>query len=215
MAKLTGPLFSLRASQSLGNTLTFASWRGIQYVRTLVIPENPNTADQQEVRGVFATLVEIWKRMPALGREPWELDAAGKPYTDRNRIIGINVPLLQGSAVLTPFQFTPGTGGALPPLTAVSADGGAQVLNITLTQPAVPAGWTQISSTGLAILQGDPSPVLIRTPVAAEDAAAPFTLIAISVGAAGTYVWGSWNVFTHPDGTTRASPALSGTQVIA
>lgn len=215
MSKLTGPLFSLTARGTIGKALTYSQWRGIQYVRTRVVPANPQTTDQTEVRAVWATLCRLWNRMPALGREPWELAAVGNPFTDRNRFLGINVPLLRGQASMVNFEATPGVGAALPPLTAGSADGGAQVLNLTLTQPALPAGWTHLSATGIAFLNSDPAPVVTLTPVAAEDAITPFTLIALSMGAGGTFYWATWNVLQAPDGTTRCSPHLDGTQVIA
>lgn len=210
MAKVTGPLFSLTARNTIGKSLTYSSWRGIPYVRTRVIPANPETAAQVSIRELWKTLNNIWNRAPALFLEPWQLAAVGKPFTDRNRFLQLNIPALDGDAVLNDFAFSPGSGGALPPLTAAAADGGAQVLNLTLTQPATAAGWVWLSSTGIAILQGDPDPAIIRTPIAAEDAVAPFTLVAITVPAAGTYVWGAWNVFTAPDGTTRCSIFITG-----
>lgn len=50
MAKVSGPLFSLEASGSYGGALTFAKWKGRQYCRQLVIPANPNSADQETAR---------------------------------------------------------------------------------------------------------------------------------------------------------------------
>lgn len=50
MAKVSGPLFSMEASGSYGGAITFAKWKGRQYSRQLVIPANPNTADQEMVR---------------------------------------------------------------------------------------------------------------------------------------------------------------------
>jgi hypothetical protein len=41
MAKTTGPLFSLTASGTVGNTITYSNWKGRPYVRRRVIPMNP------------------------------------------------------------------------------------------------------------------------------------------------------------------------------
>lgn len=60
MAKLTAPLFSLKASGKLANTLVYMSWKGIEDVRQYVIPANPNTAKQQTQRGYFADAVDEW-----------------------------------------------------------------------------------------------------------------------------------------------------------
>lgn len=57
MAKLKGPLFSLGASQKLGNALVFFPWKGLNVVREYVIPSNPRTALQTTQRGYMTTAV--------------------------------------------------------------------------------------------------------------------------------------------------------------
>lgn len=53
MAKVTGPLFSLTASGSVGKTVVYSSWKGRPYVRRLVIPMNPQNVAQTEVRNAM------------------------------------------------------------------------------------------------------------------------------------------------------------------
>lgn len=43
---------SVDASGSYAGTLTFAKWKGRQYVRQLVTPSNPHSADQETARNV-------------------------------------------------------------------------------------------------------------------------------------------------------------------
>lgn len=50
MAKVTGPLFSVDASGRYAGSLVFAKWKGRNYVRQLVIPSNPMSADQETAR---------------------------------------------------------------------------------------------------------------------------------------------------------------------
>jgi hypothetical protein len=50
MARVVGPLMSLAASQTLGDTLVFSQWKGRYYVRMRVDPYNPKSADQEAVR---------------------------------------------------------------------------------------------------------------------------------------------------------------------
>lgn len=50
MAKVTGPLFSMSASGSIGKAIVFSAWKGVQYVREHVIPTNKMTEDQGNVR---------------------------------------------------------------------------------------------------------------------------------------------------------------------
>ena len=60
MAKLTAPLFSLKASGQLAKTLVYMNWKGIEDVRQYVIPANPNTSGQQTQRGYFTDAVDAW-----------------------------------------------------------------------------------------------------------------------------------------------------------
>lgn len=53
MAKLTGPLMSFGASGKLADTLVFFSWKGISSVRQWIVPANPKSADQGDIRLVI------------------------------------------------------------------------------------------------------------------------------------------------------------------
>jgi hypothetical protein len=50
MAKVIAPLFSTKASGKLANSLVYLSWKGIDDVRSYVIPANPRTEKQQAQR---------------------------------------------------------------------------------------------------------------------------------------------------------------------
>lgn len=50
MAKVTGPLMSLDASGTVGGTATFSKWKGRNYVRLRVTPQNPKTDNQATSR---------------------------------------------------------------------------------------------------------------------------------------------------------------------
>lgn len=58
MAKLIAPLFSFGASGKLGNALVFFPWKGLDCVRSYVIPANPQTDDQITQRGYMTTIVD-------------------------------------------------------------------------------------------------------------------------------------------------------------
>ena len=60
MAKLTGPFFSLKASGQLGKTLVAFPWKGINALRTYVIPANPRSDAQVIQRGYFEDAVDEW-----------------------------------------------------------------------------------------------------------------------------------------------------------
>jgi len=64
MAKLRAPLFSLGASQKLGDALVYFPWKGIHAVREYVIPTNPRSAAQQTQRGYMEDAVDEWHGAP-------------------------------------------------------------------------------------------------------------------------------------------------------
>lgn len=63
MAKVQGPLFSMGASGSFGGALVFATWKGINYVRELVIPSNPQSAGQESARNDIRTTAGIVRQV--------------------------------------------------------------------------------------------------------------------------------------------------------
>jgi hypothetical protein len=60
MAKLVAPLFSFSARGQLAKTLVYSGWKGIDDVRSYVVPANPQTAGQQEQRSFFTDGVDAW-----------------------------------------------------------------------------------------------------------------------------------------------------------
>ena len=50
MAKVSGPLFSVEASGKFGSALVFFPWKGINVVRQLIKPANPQTGAQGDQR---------------------------------------------------------------------------------------------------------------------------------------------------------------------
>lgn len=54
MAKVTGPLYSMSASGKIGNAMVHFAWKGINVVREWLVPSNPQSADQGNIRTVIA-----------------------------------------------------------------------------------------------------------------------------------------------------------------
>jgi len=59
MAKLSGPLFSIRATGALAKTLVYFNWKGLKVVRSWVSPANPKTAAQTTQRGYMTAAVAM------------------------------------------------------------------------------------------------------------------------------------------------------------
>lgn len=215
MARLTGPLFSLAASGTLAKAVTYSSWKGIQYARVRVIPRNPNTLAQQEIRGVFATLSEMWKRIPQPARIPWITAAKGQPLTARNLHVQKNAAALQGKANLNDLVMSISSGASVPPATITPADAGRQTLTIGATAGTTPPGYTIIGICFAAVRDGDPSPVLVRDTFAESDVVAPYT-VDLAVGVAGDYQCAAFMVYLRDsDDQVFYSAALRDQQAVA
>ncbi len=215
MARLTAPCLSLRASGSIAKSLVFASWKGIPYARVHVIPENPKSVGQQEVRGCFSTLTEMYKRMPAIARAPWIAAIRGLALTARNRHIQANVAALKDQSDLNALVMSVASGQALPPENVVPSDATGQILNITADTPTPPIGYTLTAIQGAAVEDGDPSPVLTKTTFVGEDVTTPYT-IDIDVLVGGTFQYACWCKWTRDsDSLIFYSTAVRGTQVVA
>lgn len=213
MARLTAPLLSLRASGAIGDAIVFASWKGIPYARTYVIPENPNTLAQQEVRGVFSTLSELWKRMPVEARRPFTLAVRGLPLTDRNKHVQVNVAALIDQADLDLLVMSVASGNAIPPVNVIPADGGGQTISWTADAPASPPGYTLAVVYGVAVEDGDPSPVLTRTTFAGQVVAGPWAG-SVDVETAGDFQFGLFALWLRDADDRQFISAAVRSQVV-
>lgn len=74
MAKLNAPLFSFNATGQLAKSLVYFGWKGLDVVRSYVIPANPKTASQVIQRGYFTEAVAKIHAVLALAAHA--LDAA-------------------------------------------------------------------------------------------------------------------------------------------
>ncbi|MBA7532579.1 hypothetical protein ES705_24805 [subsurface metagenome] len=73
MAKANAPLFSLKASGKLGDALVYFNWKGINCVRSYVIPSNPRSTAQLAQRDHMINAVLNWHLTShsALDRQAW------------------------------------------------------------------------------------------------------------------------------------------------
>ncbi len=70
MAKLKGPMFSLDAAGSFGNSIVYSRWKGINYARQLVIPTFSRTDDQAAIRDIVKDASIAWKSGATVGSTP-------------------------------------------------------------------------------------------------------------------------------------------------
>jgi len=94
-AKVTGPLFSLDARNSVGKAITYSSWRGVNYVRGRVVPHNPKSTDQTAIRDLISDASQAWKNEDTVGtveidttyKEAYDTAASGQPMSGFNLFI--------------------------------------------------------------------------------------------------------------------------------
>ncbi len=77
MAKVNGPFMSLSASGQFAKTLVASIWKGRPYMRQLVIPANPRTAGQQNVRAILGVIA---KAATAVLTSFMDVELVGSPY---------------------------------------------------------------------------------------------------------------------------------------
>lgn len=209
MAKVTGGLLSLGAGGTVGSTLTFSKWKGRPYVRQRVIPANPQSTAQTLTRDIFRNLNSIWKEAGALAVAPWDRFASGQALTGRNAFVGQNVAALRGEVDLAKMIFSPGAKGGLAP-TAVSAVGVSGGVDVTITPPATPTGWTLQAGVAAMIIDGAPESITSFTLIEGEDLAAPYTINLPSANLV-LHQCGGWLRWAKPDGSIAYGPSLGDT----
>ena len=92
MAKVTGPLFSISASGTLGDTLTYSKQKCRHYVKGNRLEldgdyhfkqkiYDSQTVKQMAVREYFSNAVESWKNLSEEQKEVYINLAKGRPFT--------------------------------------------------------------------------------------------------------------------------------------
>jgi hypothetical protein len=122
MAKTTGPLFSLEASGTVGNTVVYSQWKGVNYVRRRVVPANPYEALQvvarNRLRGIAGSILFF---------STTTMKRSGQSLIDKERIKLITPDSLAWNSFLT--QTAIGANGAV-------WDAGAALYNAFTTEKA-------------------------------------------------------------------------------
>ena len=81
MAKVKGPLFSIDARGQIAKAMVFGGWKGIPWVREWFLPQNPNSSEQQWIRGIFINAVDRWHYISAAQKVTWETAVGNKGVT--------------------------------------------------------------------------------------------------------------------------------------
>ena len=84
MAKVSGPLFSVSATGTIGKAFTFGTWKGIPYVREHFTPANPNTAEQVNLRTALRLAVAYWQSLGQANKDAYDAGASGQGLSGYN-----------------------------------------------------------------------------------------------------------------------------------
>ena len=207
MPKITAPLLSFDASGQIAKTQVYSKWKGRPYVRRYVVPENPNTAGQQLTRNTFAFLNNLWKFLPAGAIGAWTQYADASRFTNRNGWLKQNVgPLRTETDLLNIVLSTAAGSGLIAAGLAVTP--GAGSLELALTAPTLPAGWSIVMAHALAVRNVDPQTSDIYDVGSATDNSAPYAPTITGLTASEEYVCGGWFQFLKPNGDSAYGVSL-------
>lgn len=151
MVKVYGPMFSLKASGTLADTITFTSWKGRSVVRERVIPSNPQSGPQTGMRSMMKFLSQIWNGLTTGNKATWEDLAAATVISEFNAFTSFN--MLRWRSYKTPSKETPAAeASGAPAAPTTTPTGGIRQVQLSIADgaPAPDWGWIIHSSTTTA-----------------------------------------------------------------
>lgn len=213
MAKITAPLLSLGARGTIGKAMTFASWRGVSYVRQTVVPANPRSTPQVLTRDIFTNMGLRWKTGGVLMRAPWDRYAVGQKFVGRNAYMGQNLAAMRGEADMNLYIGSPGAKGGLPAASIALTSVAALGIECTITAPTPPTGWTLTSGIATCFIDQAPEDAVVDTIQEGEQVAIPGDVDFTGLTAT-TYQVQCWLKWAKPDASIAYGAAISDTILV-
>lgn len=207
MAKVTSPLWGMTADGQIGKSVVFARWKGVRYARRYTVGANPNTLAQQEVRGTFKWLADLYRYAPSTFRDPWELRVKGEPLTAVNMFIKQNLAYLRGETDLANLAVSVPVAGGMPPLSG-TITGGAGQITISMDAPPLPTGWSVSKLVGVVLPDQVPSGAFSGIVSVGTDSTAPYS-VQITGLSAGVYYAGAYFAYLRDDGALAYGAPLA------
>jgi len=90
MSRVTMSALLADARNKIGDVV-FSKWKGVNYVRTRVVPANPKTANQVAQRNALTLCVASWKNLVSAVRSEWDRYAKGKNLSGFNAFCSANI----------------------------------------------------------------------------------------------------------------------------
>jgi hypothetical protein len=140
MVRLYGPLFSLDASGTMADAVTFSKWKGRNYARQRVIPSNPNSVSQQSVRAMMRALSQDWAGLSAGNKATWQTRADQTIISTFNAFCSYN--LARWRAFKAPTKEDPATEvGAAPTAPTTAVTPGVREIQLSIADGGTPPDW--------------------------------------------------------------------------
>ncbi|MCJ7620341.1 MAG: hypothetical protein MUP64_09015 [Anaerolineae bacterium] len=140
MVRVKAPLFSLAASGTLGKSIVFSNWKGVDYVRRHAIPSNPKDPLQIAIRSMFKFLSQEWTSFQATPKASWDEKAAAANVSPFNSYVGFN--MFRHRNNLPPTKDSNlemiGVAGDVPTTTAT---GGVRQVTLSIAKGAAAPSW--------------------------------------------------------------------------
>lgn len=108
MAKVVSPLLSFSASGSVGDSITYSKWKGVNVVKKYFIPSNPQTVTQVNVRTAMALSVAKWGELPQAQKDAYDAGASGTNQSGFNLAVQrmMDAYVTQLTTAVTPLSLT-------------------------------------------------------------------------------------------------------------
>ncbi len=169
MAVVTGPLFSLSASGSVGDSIVYSTWKGIQYVRRHAVPANPKSVGQVSVRVMLKFLTQYWASLTGAEQTDWETRAAATNISPFNAFVGFNQT--RWGRYAFPSKLDPATEtGTAGTILAPTAAAGSRSILLAVPISALADNWGVVIHSSLTT-GFTPSRVTGRQVIPAESVA--------------------------------------------
>lgn len=209
MALVNGGLLSFRARGQIGKAVVYADWKGQNYARVYTIPANPKSTAQQAVRDCFQWCHDTEKLAASLVQETWAAYAKGKALTANNVFLKYNLAPLIGQVNLSALIMTPPSGGGVP-LAGMALAAVAGGIDVTMTLPTAPTGWTLAGvSVGWIKDQIPSGEHETSGNILAAASVSPYTSYDITGLTAAQLYWvAAWPIWTKPDGSVAYGGSL-------
>ena len=133
-------MMSLDASGTLAGAITFAKWKGRNYVRERVIPSNPRSGGQTGMRAMMKFLSQQWAGLSAPNKATWETIADANNYSPFNAYTSRNAKAWRNFT--SPTKATPAAAAGTESTSGVhTATAGERSITLAVKCTSADDGW--------------------------------------------------------------------------